>query len=273
MENKGNEMKTMESNFDSGHGGKIYAAISAIMAEIGAIAKDRKNVQQGYAYRGIEDFYNAIHPLMSKYHVFSVPKVLSKEREERTTKAGAALIYTMLTVEYTFFAEDGSSITTVVTGEGMDSGDKSANKAMSVAHKYALAQIFCVPTADMTDPEVDSHEIEAKPKPVTKPVPPQEAEFLRNDLLAYLVTNENVVGKAKADILRESIHKHEGDAAWLKQARDRTIAEVIKQLAVFSANTKPATLSPTPLDAALGKLGATVGAKASEAPATQPEIF
>jgi hypothetical protein len=125
----------------------------------------------------------------------------------------------------------------------------------------------------MTDPEVDSHEIEAKPKPVTKPVPPQEAEFLRDDLLAYLVTNENVVGKAKADILRESIHKHEGDAAWLKKALDATIAEVIRQLAVLSANTTPATTQPTPLDAALGKLGATVNAKAGEAPATQPEIF
>lgn len=249
--------------------GKIYAAISAIMSEIGAIAKDRKNVAQGYAYRGIEDFYNAVHPLMSKYHVFSVPKVLSKEREERTTKTGAALIYTMLTVEYTFFAEDGSSITTVVTGEGMDSGDKSANKAMSVAHKYALAQIFCVPTADMTDPEVDSHEIEAKPKPVAKPIPPQEAEFLRDDLLAYLATNENVVGKTKADILRESIHKHEGDATWLKKALDATIAEVIRQLAVLSANTTPATAQPTPLDAALGKLGKTVGAKAT---GPQPEL-
>lgn len=243
--------------------GKIYAAISSIMAEIGAIAKDRKNVSQGYAYRGIEDFYNAIHPLMSKYHVFSVPKVLSKEREERTTKAGAALIYTMLTVEYTFFAEDGSSITTVVTGEGMDSGDKSANKAMSVAHKYALAQIFCVPTADMTDPEVDSHEIEAESKPS------QEAEFLRDDLLTYLQTSENIVGKANADKLRESTRKHEGDTNWLKQALDRTIAEVKRQEGVLAANTTP---PPNPLDTALGKLGKIVDAKtAGPQPAQQTQ--
>jgi hypothetical protein len=114
----------------------------------------------------------------------------------------------------------------------------------------------------------EMQKVERKSPPV-QPIPPQEAEFLRDDLLAYLATNENVVGKTKADILRESIHKHEGDAAWLKKALDATIAEVIRQLAVLSANTKPATLPPTPLDAALGKLGATVGAKAA---GPQPEL-
>ena len=40
----------------------------------------------------------------------------------------------------------------------MDSGDKSFNKAMSAAYKYALFQVFCVPTEEMVDSEVDSPE-------------------------------------------------------------------------------------------------------------------
>jgi len=136
--------------------GQIYVAIPAIMAEIGSIGKDRKNSQQGYQYRGIEDFYNVIQPLMVKYKIFSVPNVIDQKREERAARSGGILIYTVLTLEYTFFADDGSFIKTTVVGEGMDSGDKSSNKAMSVAHKYALAQIFMVPTKELIDPETDS---------------------------------------------------------------------------------------------------------------------
>jgi hypothetical protein len=65
---------------------------------------------------------------------------------------------------YTFFAEDGSNIECTVMGVGMDSGDKAANKAMAIAHKYALLQIFCVPTIENDDPDKESHEtISAQP--------------------------------------------------------------------------------------------------------------
>lgn len=243
--------------------GLIYKAIPDIMADIGAIAKGRNNAQQGYAYRGIEDFYNAIHPLMTKHRVFSVPEVVHKEREERLSKSGNALIYTMLTVKYTFFAEDGSSVSAIVTGEGMDSGDKSANKALSVAHKYALAQIFCVPTAELVDPETDSPEV--KPKP---PVPPADTAFLRDGLLSLLNMVEDTVGKPKADALREAIKsgKHDGDVAWYEKALAATKAKVQEQEALLAANTtKPAN----PLEKALDTLGASVGAKSGEK-ATKP---
>ena len=34
----------------------------------------------------------------------------------------------------------------------MDSGDKATNKAMAIAMKYALFQVFCIPTEEMKDP-------------------------------------------------------------------------------------------------------------------------
>ncbi len=228
--------------------GKIYAAIPAIMAEIGAIGKDRRNTQQGYAYRGIEDFYNVIQPLMVKHRVFSVPEILSKEREERTTTKGSVLIYTTMTVKYTFFAEDGSSVTATVSGEGMDSGDKSANKALSVAHKYALAQIFAVPTADMTDPETDSHEVKEKPR--TDPPPPagipgEEIEFLRDDLLTYLDHSKGMITEDAANKLREAVARREKEdppqkfAEFLRKALAATVEEVKKQEALRGASTNP----------------------------------
>ena len=72
---------------------------------------------------------------------------------------------------YTFYAPDGSNVRAVVVGEAMDSGDKSSNKAMSAALKYALLQIFRVPT-ESDDADATSHEVARK-------VSPQEARKLQ----------------------------------------------------------------------------------------------
>jgi hypothetical protein len=137
---------------------KIHKQILAIMNECDSIAKGRKNVQQGYMFRGIDDVYQALHPLLAKHGVYSTSEIVDSKREERPSKAGGVLNYTILTIKYTFYADDGSSVSSEVIGEGMDSGDKSANKAMSVAHKYALLQILSIPTADSKDPENENPE-------------------------------------------------------------------------------------------------------------------
>ncbi|WP_332446820.1 ERF family protein [Sphaerochaeta sp.] len=137
----------------------IYTSIACIMADIDAVGKTQKNQQQGFKFRGIDDIYNAVHPILAKHGVFTVPTVLSERSEERTTTRGGNLIYRILTMKYTFFASDGSSVDSVVIGEGMDSGDKAANKAMSVAHKYALLQALCIPTEEMADPDKESFEV------------------------------------------------------------------------------------------------------------------
>ena len=147
---------------------KIHEAIADIMGEVGAIKKDRANSQQGYKFRGIDDVYFAVHDLFVKHGVFSVPTVESDRTEERTTKNGSALIYRVLKIRYEFFARDGSSISATVIGEGMDSGDKASNKAMSVAHKYAILQLLAIPTEDTVDPEVDSHDVVPKQAETSK---------------------------------------------------------------------------------------------------------
>ena len=136
----------------------IYESINAIMAECPVIAKAQQNKQQGFMYRGVDVVMNVFQPLLAKYKVFVVPEVLDTMREERQTKNGGNLIYTILKVKYTFYAEDGSSVAATVHGEGMDSADKSGNKAMSVAFKYAMFQVFCIPTEEMRDPDAESQD-------------------------------------------------------------------------------------------------------------------
>jgi hypothetical protein len=140
---------------------EIYKAIAEIQRELDAIGKTKQNKQQGFNFRGIDDVYNALHPLLAKHGVFTVPEVLEDRSEDRQTKSGGQLIYRILRMKYTFYAIDGSSVAAVVIGEGMDSGDKASNKAMSIAHKYAFFQVFSIPTEEVaaSDPENYSHEL------------------------------------------------------------------------------------------------------------------
>ena len=153
----------------------IYETIAAVMGEIGAIGKDSRNTTQGFMFRGIDAVMNAINPALIKYKLFIVPEVLEQTREERKNSKGTTLIYSVCKIKYTFYAEDGSNISAVVIGEGMDTGDKATNKAMSIAFKYACFQVFCIPTEEMKDPDSESHELDdsaavAKQKIDTKKV-------------------------------------------------------------------------------------------------------
>ncbi len=133
---------------------RIFSLLALASETIGAITKDKRNQQgSGFMYRGVDDVMNALHPILAKFGITIVPEVLEQSREERTTKSGANLLYSILKIRYTFYAPDGSYVQAVVIGEAMDSGDKASNKAMSVAFKYACFQVFCIPTEEMQDPD------------------------------------------------------------------------------------------------------------------------
>ena len=140
----------------------IYESIAAVMKDIGAVGKDSRNAQQGFMFRGIDAVMNALSPALIKNKVFVVPEILEQTREERQTSKGGNLIYSVCKIKYTFYAEDGSSLSATVIGEGMDSGDKATNKAMSIAFKYACFQVFCIPTEEMVDPDAECHDVQPK---------------------------------------------------------------------------------------------------------------
>ena len=135
----------------------IYKKIPAIMAEVGAIEKSRQGQGIQYKFRGIDDIYMALQPLLSKHGVFFAPTVIAQSREERKTNSGGTLTFSILTVKFTFYADDGSHVECVTVGEAMDTSDKSSNKAMSAALKYATLQVFCIPTEEEKDTEYQNH--------------------------------------------------------------------------------------------------------------------
>jgi hypothetical protein len=142
----------------------IYKKMSEVMKEIGHVGKDQRNSAQGFKFRGIDQFVNALYPALTKNGVFMAPRCVSevhelKEVERSSGKKGVDKHVTIL-MEYDFFAEDGSKVTIgPIPAEGLDSGDKATNKALSAALKYALIQTFTVPTEDMEEADKNSPEI------------------------------------------------------------------------------------------------------------------
>jgi len=137
---------------------KIYQAMANVMASISAIGKDKHNPQGNFKFRGIDDVYNSLHRAMAAEGIFCTMEVLDHRSEPRQFKNSSGFqVYT--TVKYSFHTVDGSSVSSTVVGEAMDSGDKATNKTYAIAHKYALLQAFLIPTEDMQDPDSEKYEL------------------------------------------------------------------------------------------------------------------
>lgn len=155
----------------------VYKAVSAVMKELSqdGISKGRKNQAQGYAFRGIDDVYNALSSVMSRHGLMMLPRVLARTCDERVNGKGTALFYVTVDVEFDLVsADDGSRHTIRTFGEAMDSGDKATNKAMSAAYKYAAMQAFCIPTEGDNDADAHTHDV----APVKTPQQIAAGEFI-----------------------------------------------------------------------------------------------
>ena len=138
--------------------GLIYKKLGEVMGKIGAIDKERKNEQQGFMFRGIEDFMNSLHGLMAEAGIIILPSEIEhiQENFETTNREGRKSLQfrTRLHIRFTFVStEDGSTVTADGWGEAADNGDKGYNKCKSIALKYVLMQMFLVPTKDIADPD------------------------------------------------------------------------------------------------------------------------
>lgn len=142
------------------------------MSEIKEVGKNKSGEGIPYMFRGIEDLYNTLKPIMASHGVFCVTQVLDSnyEKFERTNKFGTIQINfrTVHKVNHKFYSSDGSFVEIITCGEGIDNSDKSSNKALSSAMKYAFIQTFSIPTEDINDPDIEKIEIEVEKKEAVK---------------------------------------------------------------------------------------------------------
>lgn len=145
----------------------VYQAISEVQAELAktGIAKSRDNKQQGYKFRGIDEVYAALSPLLARYKLVIVPRVLDRQMVEFRSAKGSPLYNVTVRAEFDFVsALDGTTHTAATFGEAMDTADKATNKAMSAAYKYAAFMTFAIPTEGDNDADAHHHEPAAEAK-------------------------------------------------------------------------------------------------------------
>lgn len=187
---------------------QVYKAITAVQADLcrEGITKDRKNTQQGYNFRGIDDVYNALSPIMAKHGLCILPRILSRACEERATKSGGTMSYVTVEAEFDFVAaEDGSKHTVKTYGEAMDSADKATNKAMSAAYKYAAFQAFAIPTEG--DNDADAH----TPEPAVKKAPAKPASQGLSPYARAHAAIMDAKDAAKLQVLADTVVKRQSE--------------------------------------------------------------
>jgi hypothetical protein len=150
----------------------IFKKMNDVMKEIGSVGKNQKNAAQGFKFRGVDDLVNALHPALCKHGVFLAPRCVKEEHEIKEIARSSGKIgvdkHVSILMEYDFYAEDGSKVTIgPIAAEGLDSGDKATNKALSAALKYCFIQTFCVPTEDMAEADLETPTIAASSTPAT----------------------------------------------------------------------------------------------------------
>lgn len=223
---------------------QVYAAINKVQAALAkeGIAKDRKNTQQGYAFRGIDDVYNTLCGLLAEHGLCIVPRVIGHSTERAETAKGAVLNLTTIDVEFDIVAaSDGSRHVARVIGHAMDSADKAFNKAMSAAYKYLCLQVFCIPTEGDNDADGTTHEVARHMADDRRPhnPPPKPAPSVKETL-----------AKTMKLYVREGMEAFDWNAltAWLSDG------EYVEASALKGATDKT-------LKAMLDKLNAAIAAK------------
>jgi hypothetical protein len=133
------------------------ARIQAALAKSG-VAKGRVNQQQKFPYRGVDDIYAALAPLMAENEVIILPTVIDRTVSERVTERGTKMSFVAVDVKYAFVGAAGDRVEARMFGEAMDSGDKATAKALSMAFKSCMVQVFSIPTEGDNDPDAVTHE-------------------------------------------------------------------------------------------------------------------
>lgn len=144
-------------------------ALRKMLKEKGVLKKGGVNEYSKYSYFTEAQYKELFTGLFSEVGL----ELKFTEIEYATFDAGKSngrmpkLMFTLMDID-TGYGEE-----TVITGEGLDTGDKAGYKAYTGALKYYLANTFMVATGD--DPEKDTPTAKTGEKKAT----PNQIEFLR----------------------------------------------------------------------------------------------
>ena len=146
----------------------IYEKLSAITAELNAVAKNLKVGEGRSSYKAVgeADVLAAVKPLEEKYKVYSFPSsrrivdsdVITSKKIYNGQESETSKFFMRVETTYRFVnTENPEEYVEVTTyGDGVDSGDKAPGKAMTYGDKYALLKAYKIITGD--DPDQNASE-------------------------------------------------------------------------------------------------------------------
>lgn len=206
----------------------IDEAIVHVYRQVAYVQKKKATAGLNYSFAGERDLIKALRPHMCNAGMYMrVAAYMDVERCVGQTSGGKPTNITTLRAVVRFtHAESGTFVDVEALGEGSDSSDKSGNKAMTCAFKYALRQLFCIETGD--DPDLvqnvthsNGRESQNNAKPSTRPAndrgAPTAASKVQTPVSGHsgkpAVDNE----RAKRDVARAEIR---ANIQWMSIAHE-----------------------------------------------------
>lgn len=181
----------------------IHHAINGVYNNVGYVAKKGKvdiGNNRSYKFAGEAEFIAAIRPEMAEAGIYQQPlsvQIIANERIEfvkewdgKVTRTYQHRVVIQSTYRFTHIYS-GTFVDVVAVGEGMDSGDKSFNKAMTGANKYALRQLFMIETGD--DPDKYASDEHGGVLPEKKAKPTFSNASLRNTFTKNVINSFNEI--------------------------------------------------------------------------------
>lgn len=128
----------------------IHELLPRVMRAIGVVEKRREHLEHHYRFRSVDDALNAVQPVLVQHRVSvsfnCFDHRITMHRLADGRGRARSVCRATLSLELTFWAPDGSSVTSTAVGEGCDAtGDKASAKAMASAMKHALFYGLLIP--------------------------------------------------------------------------------------------------------------------------------
>lgn len=155
-------------------------ALRKALKEKGIIKKDKENTFDKYAYLSEAAYKNLFTELFANFGLELKTSEISYEffdgSEKQPNGRTVKLQFTLFDIDTGFYEE------AVITGEGLDKGDKAGYKAATGALKYYLASNFMVATGD--DAENDTPETTRPTKKAAQPMPQKGVQGFQSNFRA-----------------------------------------------------------------------------------------
>lgn len=177
----------------------VAVAFARAAADVRHVGKDRTvdSSAGGYAYRSVDDVYDAVHVALAAHGVTVLPDVLEHATDTHTTGSGTKERHVTVKLNVRIVGPRGDELAHTTYGEGLDRRDRATQKAITDGFKYALLRALTIPvTGDASD---EGH---ADPR---RPEAEDLAAFIAEALAAEIPVERVAAGVAFASESRDNL--------------------------------------------------------------------